>query len=85
MTEYIINIDMCKSVKCTICSMVLKNKTVFMMHDKPFCSTKCKEKFFYSQKPSSIRNHLNRSISYSKLPVNIEPAIESVKKNDVQQ
>lgn len=85
MTEYIINIDMCKSVKCTICSVVLRDKTVFMMQDKPFCSTKCKEKFFYGQKPSSIRNHLNRSISYSKLPVNIEPVIESVKKNDVQQ
>ena len=85
MTEYIINIDMCKSVKCTICSVVLRDKTVFMMHDKPFCSTKCKEKFFYGQKPSSIRNHLNRSISYSKLPVNIEPVIDSVKKNDVQQ
>ena len=82
MTEYIINIDMCKSVKCTICSMVLKNKTVFMMHDKPFCSNKCKDNFLYSKKSSSIRNHLNRSISYNKLPINIEPTLESVEKNN---
>ena len=29
MTEYIINMNMCKSVKCPICSVVLRDKTVF--------------------------------------------------------
>ena len=72
MTENTINITMCKPVKCTICEIALINKTVFMMHDKPFCSSKCKEKFFHIQKPRSVVNHLNKSVSYNKLPVNVE-------------
>ena len=55
------------------------------MHDKPFCSTKCKEKFFYGRNLVVLRVFMNRSISYNKLRKCIEPAIESVKKNDVQQ
>ena len=54
---------MCKPVHCTVCSLLLKDKTIFMMHDKPFCSTKCKEKYFYSKKPINKINHLNRSVS----------------------
>ena len=72
MTDYTINISMCKPVTCTVCSLVLKNKTVFMMHDKPFCGVKCKENFFYGTKTKKLRNHLNRSESYSKLPLDIE-------------
>ena len=72
MTDYTINISMCKPVVCTVCSLVLKNKTVFMMHDKPFCSVKCKEKFFYGAKTNKLRNHLNRSESHNKLPINVE-------------
>ena len=53
-------------------SLVLKNKTVFMMHDKPFCSSQCKEKFFYSNKTNRINNHLRRSESRNKLPLDIE-------------
>ena len=67
MTEDTINITMCKPVVCTVCSLVLINKTVFMMHDKSFCSVKCKEKFFYGTKTNKLRNHLNRSELHSKL------------------
>ena len=63
---------MCKPLKCSICQIVLRNQTVFMMHDKPFCSVKCKEKFFYGTKTSKLRNHLNRSESHNKLPINVE-------------
>ena len=72
MTEYIINIAMCKPIKCSVCSIELKNKTVFMMHDRPFCSSQCKEKFFYNNKTTRISNHLKRSESHSKLPLDIE-------------
>lgn len=67
MTEYVINISMCKPINCTVCSLLLKDKTVFMMQDRPFCSTKCKEKYFYSQKTTNLRNHLNRSESRDNL------------------
>lgn len=72
MTEYVINMSICKPIKCTVCSVELRNQTVFMMHDKPFCGSKCKEKFFSRQYPSKIKNHLKRTISHNKLPVNIE-------------
>ena len=54
MTENTINITMCKPVKCSICQLVLINKTVFMMHDKPFCSPQCKEKYFYNNKTTKV-------------------------------
>ena len=72
MTEYVMNISMCKPIKCTICSIELKKQTIFMMHDKPFCSTKCKEKFFNGLKISKIKNHLKRSESHNKLPISLE-------------
>lgn len=56
-------ISMCKSVNCTVCSLLLKDKTIFMMQDKPFCSTRCKEKYFLNSKTYNIRNHLKRSDS----------------------
>ena len=63
MTEEFVNISMCKPVHCTLCSILLKDKTIFMMHDKPFCSTKCKEKYFSSKKRVNKINHLNISAS----------------------
>lgn len=63
MTEYIVNISMCKPVNCTVCSLLLKDKTIFMMHDKPFCSPKCKEKYFLNSNKDNLRNHLKRSDS----------------------
>ena len=71
MTENTVNITMCKPVKCSICKLVLKNKTVFMMHDKPFCSDQCKEKYFYN-KTTKVKNHLSRTKSHNKLPLDIE-------------
>ena len=71
MTENTVNITMCKPVKCSICKLVLKNKTVFMMHDKPFCSDQCKEKYFYN-KTSKVKNRLSRTKSHNKLPLDIE-------------
>ncbi len=72
MTENTINITMCKPVKCSICQLVLINKTVFMMHDKPFCSPQCKEKYFYNNKTTKVKNHLSRTKSHNKLPLDIE-------------